>query len=246
MNIKVAGRSNGVVLFSVLSLFMFNCSEPGSGVNTKSVTNPGLLLPVISLTKSINSNGDRIDKVIVNLFDKNSNYIHISGGVLTVNDSVLSETDLGYIFQPDSSPFLQADSVYTIAITLSDSQIYRCTATTPRKDLIALYAPTTQSRGSALPISWQYVDSIGPRYLDYYYYYIDNNQLTYGLESFQLTNPENGVTVISTALLNKVANISSIKLILHSNTHGSVDPAFLPGGSVSCDFSIARVVTLTD
>lgn len=235
--------TTGTILFT---LFLQSCSDSNSDVVLQTISDPGKISPVIALSKYIDSNNSRSEVVRAQLFDSDLNAVQILGGGISVNDSALSVTNIGYEFVVDSVAFIYADSLYTITIVLSDSQAYQCSVHAPQTDLTTIYAPDYQNRNAALPISWQGVDSIGPQVLDFYYYYEQNNQFYFGMLNYSILAPEIGVMSLGSNNLNLVPNISSVRLVLHYSMEGTIDPAFHSGGSIGVDFAIEKLISITD
>ncbi|MCF7797462.1 MAG: hypothetical protein K9N11_08075 [Lentisphaeria bacterium] len=233
-------------LLMLVSVFMLTrCTEPESGIETKTIIDPGTISPVIALSRYINSNDERVDAARVQIYDKNINLLLVENGRITVNDSVLDVSSTGYEFV-DSLGFIQPDSVYNVAIMLSDSSVYQCTVQAPKTNLHRIYAPEFHSRSSALPIAWQEVDSVGPQLLDYYYFFTQNNQMSYGVQNYSIWEPEAGVYSLAPGLLSIVPNISSVRVVLHYSVDGTMDAAFRAGGSIGLDMAVEKTVTIVD
>ncbi|MCF7801812.1 MAG: hypothetical protein K9N34_07310 [Candidatus Marinimicrobia bacterium] len=232
-----------VLLFSLL--IFTRCTEPESGLETKTITDPGAISPVIALSRYINTNNERVDAARVQIYDKNINLLLVENGRITVNDSVLSVGLSGYEWV-DSLGFIQPDSVYDVAIMLSDSSVYHCTLQAPKTNLHRIYAPEFHSRSSALPIAWQEVDSVGPQLLEYYYFFTQNNQMSYGVLNYSIWEPEAGVYSLAPDLLSIVPNISSVRVVLHYSIEGTMDAAFGAGGSIGLDMAVEKNITIVN
>ena len=238
---------NALIIAGLLSLFILTgCSEPDSGIPEVTITDPGAISPIIALSRYIDADQNRTDLVQARLYDKDQNLLRIKNGGISVGDSTMKISDTGYELVADTLGFLHADSTYDVAIMLSDGNIYHCYAPTPKSDLNTIYAPTYQSRSEPLPIAWQAVDSVGPQTLEYYYYYTQNNQLYFNMQSYVLWTPNTGVYSISSQALNIVNNINSVKLVLHYSKDGTMDAAFRSDGSIGTDFAVEANVSIID
>lgn len=239
-------RLIGKSLFLLSSLLIFTrCTEPESGLESKTITDPGSISPVIALSRYINTNNERVDAARVQIYDKNINLLLIENGRITVNDSVLNVSPPGYEFI-DSVGFIQPDSVYDLAIMLSDSAVYHCTVQAPKTNLHRIYAPEFHYRTAALPIAWQEVDSVGPQLLEYYYFFTQNNQMSYGVLNYSIWEPEAGVYSLAPDLLSIIPNITSVRVVLHYSVDGTMDAAFGAGGSIGMDMAVEKTVTIVN
>lgn len=231
----------------LLSLVGLSCSSPLSDVN---VTDPSVLRPAFTVSKSIDNTGTRTVDYQADIYDKNSELVTIQNGSVKL-DGYLMDTKtnlLGgqyYDLSGESEVKFSTATKYNFTITLSDGSQYSGTVTSQSVDLYEFNAPSSQSRTQPITVSWKGTDTTAQMWINMTYSFKTDTTTGSGSQVFQIVDPSSGTFTIPVSYFTSTQGATyRVDLTLESEVKGTVDRRFMPGGSIVSDMTCTRIVNL--
>ncbi len=224
---------------------ILSCESPLSDTQ---VTDPGILQPVVQVTRDIQSNGTLSYSYRCDVYDKNTYFVELKdGGVKLNGESLLLVHDLlGPYYLTDNLhvPYSLATK-YTFTITLADQSSYEAVVTTPKLDFIEFVAPEVQSSKLPMHVSWGAADS--------------NSVMSMIVTKHFRTDTSSGIAIHKVAIGNPLlrsydlqpadfvheeGTTYGVELTLTSQLEGTIDPKFYFGSRAYSSQTITRSVKI--
>ena len=225
------------------SILLFGCKE-NSALSDVELSDPKLISPEITITKTINKRGREQTDLVVFLNDKNNNSIDLlKGGVKMNNEALGIQTEWGGApYYTLNNMELYANANYNFVVTLANDNNYKCSVTSPGGLINSFSVPEYHNINNDLNVSWGKLNSSA-----YTSYSIEiTNEDTFSKEiNLSSSSIKNGGYVISSRLLKQLSEgkRSDFIITLKASTKGKVDHRF-DGGSIKIKQLVHRQVTL--
>ena len=234
---------NNPTALIVASILLFGCKE-NSALSDVELSDPKLISPEITITKTVNKRGREQTSLVVFLNDKNNNSIDLlKGGVKLNNEALGIQTEWGGApYYTLNNLKLNANTNYNFVVTLANDNNYKCSVTSPGGLINSFSVPEYHNINNDLNVSWGKLNSSA-----YTSYSIEiTNEDTFSKEiNLSSSSIKNGGYVISSRLLKQLSEgkRSDFIITLKSSTKGKVDHRF-DGGSIKIKQLVHRQVTL--
>jgi len=227
----------------VAPILMFGCKE-NSALSDVELSDPKLISPEITITKTINKRGREQTDLVVFLNDKNNNSIDLlKGGVKMNNEALGIQTEWGGApYYTLNNLKLSANTNYTFVVTLANDNSYKCSVTSPRGLISSFLVPEYHNINNDLNVSWGKLNSSA-----YTSYSLEiTNEDTFSKEiNLSQSIIKNGGYVICSSLLKQISEgqRGDFVITLKASTKGKVDHRF-DGGTIKIIQLVSRQVTL--
>ena len=225
------------------SILLFGCKE-NSALSDVELSDPKLISPEITITKTINKRGREQTDLVVFLNDKNNNSIDLlKGGVKLNNEALGIQTEWGGApYYTLNNLKLNANSNYNFVVALANDNNYKCSVTSPGGLINSFSVPEYHNINNDLNVSWGKLNSSA-----FTSYSLEiTNEDTFSKEiNLSQSILNNGGFVISSRLLKQLSEgkRSDFIITLKASTKGKVDHRF-DGGSIKIKQLVHRQVTL--
>jgi len=225
------------------SILLFGCKE-NSALSDVELSDPKLISPEITITKTINKRGREQTDLVVFLNDKNNNSIDLlKGGVKLNNEALGIQTEWGGApYYTLNNLKLNANANYNFVVALANDNNYKCSVTSPGGLINSFSVPEYHNINNDLNVSWGKLNSSA-----YTSYSLEiTNEDTFSKEiNLSQSILNNGGFVISSRLLKQLSEgqRGDFIITLKASTKGKVDHRF-DGGSIKIIQLIHRQVTL--
>ena len=234
---------NKFIALIIAPVLLFGCKE-NSALSDVELSDPKLISPEITITKTINKRGKEQTDLVVFLNDKNNNSIDLlKGGVKMNNEALGIQTEWGGApYYTLNNMELYANANYNFVVTLANDNNYKCSVTSPGGLINSFSVPEYHNINNDLNVSWGKLNSSA-----YTSYSIEiTNEDTFSKEiNLSSSSIKNGGYVISSRLLKQLSEgqRGDFIITLKASTKGKVDHRF-DGGSIKIIQLIHRQVTL--
>ena len=225
------------------SILLFGCKE-NSALSDVELSDPKLISPEITITKTINKRGREQTDLVVFLNDKNNNSIDLlKGGVKLNNEALGIQTEWGGApYYTLNNLKLNANANYNFVVALANDNNYKCSVTSPGGLINSFSVPEYHNINNDLNVSWGKLNSSA-----FTSYSLEiTNEDTFSKEiNLSQSILNNGGFVISSRLLKQLSEgkRSDFIITLKASTKGKVDHRF-DGGSIKIKQLVHRQVTL--
>jgi hypothetical protein len=226
-------------------LLFMSCAQnsPLSDVN---LDDPSVISLQITLERSLDLGGSATQKIEAIVKDKNSDYVALKNGGITVNG-----TAMAIAYTALNAPYYTANGLmyfavntnYTFVVTLANGKQYNAVVKTQAQDIYSFVAPASAPRAGALNVTWASPDTTGLVSISVTKTVVDSNRTTYAYDNIGVSHPSAGSYTFPAGYFS--AKTTTVDLILNSAVHGTVDPSFRAGSVITASISIARRTTLT-
>ncbi|MDG2152636.1 MAG: hypothetical protein P8K10_01745, partial [Crocinitomicaceae bacterium] len=227
----------------VAPILMFGCKE-NSALSDVELSDPKLISPEITITKTLNQRGREQTELVVFLNDKNNNSIDLlKGGVKLNNEKLGIQTEWGGApYYTLNNLELYANTNYSFVVTLANDNSYKCSVASPNGLINSFVVPEYHNINSDLNVSWEKLNSSA-----YTSYSLEiTNEDTFSKEiNLSRSIIKNGGYVISSSLLKQISDgqRGDFIITLKASTKGKVDHRF-DGGTIKIIQLVNRQVTL--
>lgn len=234
---------NKFIALIIAPVLLFGCKE-NSALSDVELSDPKLISPEITITKTINKRGREQTDLVVFLNDKNNNSIDLlKGGVKMNNEALGIQTEWGGApYYTLNNMELYANTNYNFVVTLANDNNYKCSVSSPGGLINSFSVPEYHNINNDLNVSWGKLNSSA-----YTSYSIEiTNEDTFSKEiNLNSSSIKNGGYVISSRLLKQLSEgqRGDFIITLKASTKGKVDHRF-DGGSIKIIQLIHRQVTL--
>ena len=234
---------NNPTALIVASFLLFGCKE-NSALSDVELSDPKLISPEITITKTVNKRGREQTSLVVFLNDKNNNSIDLlKGGVKMNNEALGIQTEWGGApYYTLNNLKLNANANYNFVVALANDNNYKCSVTSPGGLINSFSVPEYHNINNDLNVSWGKLNSSA-----YTSYSLEiTNEDTFSKEiNLSQSILNNGGFVISSRLLKQLSEgqRGDFIITLKASTKGKVDHRF-DGGSIKIIQLIHRQVTL--
>jgi hypothetical protein len=234
---------NNPTALIVASFLLFGCKE-NSALSDVELSDPKLISPEITITKTVNKRGREQTSLVVFLNDKNNNSIDLlKGGVKMNNEALGIQTEWGGApYYTLNNMELYANTNYNFVVTLANDNNYKCSVASPGDLINSFLVPEYHNINNDLNVSWGKLNSSA-----YTSYSLEiTNEDTFSKEiNLSQSILNNGGFVISSRLLKQLSEgkRSDFIITLKASTKGKVDHRF-DGGSIKIKQLVHRQVTL--
>ncbi len=227
----------------VAPFLFFGCKE-NSALSDVELSDPNLISPEITITKTLNERGKEQTELVVFLNDKNNNSIDLmKGGVYLNNEKLGVQTEWGGApYYTLNNIELSANTNYNFSVTLANDNSYQCSVTSPRDVIHSFVVPEYHNINKDLTVSWGGLSSSPSTS---YSLEIENGETFAETISLSPSIINNGGYVLSSRVLNQFCEGSreDFTITLKSTTNGKVDHRF-DGGTIQIIEIINRQITL--
>lgn len=227
----------------VAPILMFGCKE-NSALSDVELSDPKLISPEITITKTLNQRGREQTELVVFLNDKNNNSIDLlKGGVWLNNEKLGIQTEWGGApYYTLNNLELYANTNYSFVVTLANDNSYKCSVASPSGLINSFVVPEYHNINSDLNVSWEKLNSSA-----YTSYSLEiTNEDSFSKEiNLSRSIIKNGGYVISSSLLKQISDgqRGDFIITLKASTKGKVDHRF-DGGTIKIIQLVNRQVTL--
>ena len=227
----------------VAPFIFFGCKE-NSALSDVELSDPNLISPEITITKTLNERGREQTELVVFLNDKNNNSIDLlKGGVKLNNEKLGIQTEWGGApYYTLNNLELYANTNYTFDVTLANENSYKCSVASPSGLINSFVVPEYHNINKDVNISWGKLNSSPSTG---YSLEIENGETFNETISLSPSIIKNGGYVLSSRVLNQFCEGSrgDFTITLKSTTNGKVDHRF-DGGTIKIIEIINRQITL--
>lgn len=234
---------NKFIALIIAPVLLFGCKE-NSALSDVELSDPKLISPEITITKTINKRGREQTDLVVFLNDKNNNSIDLlKGGVKMNNEALGIQTEWGGApYYTLNNMELYSNTNYNFVVTLANDNNYKCSVTSPGNLINSFIVPEYHNINNDLNVSWGKLNSNA-----YTSYSLEiTNEDSFSKEiNLSSSSIKNGGYVISSRLLKQFSEgqRGDFIITLKASTKGKVDHRF-DGGSIKIIQLIHRQVTL--
>ena len=230
----------------ISSFLLFGCTsgcKENSPLSDVELSDPELISPEITITKTLNERGREQTDLVVFLNDKNNNSIDLLKGGVLINNRPLSVSFDGEApYYGTSIINLITEKEYSVKIKLADNESYPCIVKSPKKLLGSLNLDEYHNMTKPLVVYWDYNDNPNTKY---FLEVRHENQTQEELLELSPIEARMGFHSFSPQFLEKVTEGKGgdILVTLKAVTSGVVSAKF-NGGSIQIVESTCRQVTL--
>ena len=227
----------------VVPILLLGCKE-NSALSDVELSDPKLISPEITITKTLNNRGREQTELVVFLNDKNNNSIDLLKGGVTLNNEKLGiQTEWGGApYYTLNNLELYANTKYNFVVSLANDNSYNCNVLSPGDLINSFNVPEYHDMNNDLSVSWGNLTSNAST--RYALEISNDNSLSKEINlSHSIIN--NGGYVISSRLLKQLSEgqRGDFIITLKASTKGKVDHRF-DGGTIKLIQLINRQVTL--
>ena len=227
----------------VVPILLLGCKE-NSALSDVELSDPKLISPEITITKTLNNRGREQTELVVFLNDKNNNSIDLLKGGVTLNNEKLGiQTEWGGApYYTLNNLELYANTKYNFVVSLANDNSYNCNVLSPGDLIKSFNVPEYHNMNNDLSVSWGNLTSNAST--RYALEISNDNTLSKEINlSHSIIN--NGGYVISSRLLKQLSEgqRGDFIITLKASTKGKVDHRF-DGGTIKIIQLINRQVTL--
>lgn len=244
---------NGTAFIRVLALLIilltgFGVVSCDDVAVSQQVNDADIIKPIITLAGSLN-NQTRVytSRISVLLKNAEGKSIEIKNGTVKVNGFTMEPPNTAiissnkhedYLFYADIIP----DELYVFEVILSNNQIYNAWIESPEVFPTTLNLPQRNERDTNLEVKWTNTDYRYPQFLFLQYYIKDKGFSSADQEQFNIYDPYYGVYIIDKKYIKfqdvSETSVNETRIILQSQTEGTLDQNFSQGGTITCTFKI--------
>ena len=227
------------ICLGLFILIIVSSCMKDSSLSDVEISDPSLIRPDISLTRT-RDNSNRLETDIkVFLWDKNFDAVQLKKGSVSVNGNIMKVDKLVLTGAPyytiDTTVLrVELNKTCTFIIELADGQQYEASITTQNVDLYELNLPSGYSKLNNMDISWKgsEIQNEFEILLTCNYSADSESGQTSDLFTPNYQERLSGTYIISKSYFNQKDNIYKASVKISSKKNGTIDPVFRSGATI--------------